>query len=743
MQQLMGWARAMTTLLHSGHKSIRASHLWDAPRMAQVFPCAPAGVDPLVLGQYRILECLGAGGMGKVFRAEHQLMGRQVAIKVMSAALLSDSESCARFHQEVRLVARLCHPNIVLAHDADEEQGVHFFVMEYVHGADLGQIVAEYGALPIPFACECMKQTALGLQHAHEHGLVHCDIKPSNLLLRDGMTSVYNYLGRQAGENPVNKPLIKILDFGLARLAGKAPGIGERPGSPEPGLCGTPDFMAPELGRDSTTVDIRCDLYSLGCTFSFLLTGQLPYPGGSWSEKLIRHHYDPAIPVCNMRPDVPAAIAGVVGRLMRKDPVDRFSTPGEVASAIQAWQDAESLTQRSAFSRPLDSNRSRIVRQDPPRKLPVIDDGLAPRMDEPRRATHQSRRRLGWPMAACLAIACGFGLAWVASTPLLGKTVRAFDTWTKQANGEALFLVGRDGTPFSRFDQAVAKAEAGDTILVHGNGPFVLHGISMRGKALTIKADAGFQPRFDFVPAQKDVSWEPLFYADRALTLEGLHLHYAVEKTAHPGSAVAHLIYVEGSPLKLLNCKLTATNAQALIVARKSPTIDLDGCSVVANASALCVEVSELGSTKICLQRSQFDVCDPGAAVAAFWANKPLGCECRLELDLIENAFVGSRLLALNGLDRGVSIHAVENSFHFRESLLSIFSTDPTQPLTRLVHWDGSKNRFGGGPKWVTGNSVMTPIGSLKEWKYCWNCSENGSLEASTVTLLTTAQNSN
>ncbi len=185
----------------------------------------------------------------------------------------------------------------MLAHDADEELGVHFFVMEFVEGADLGHIVAEYGALPIPFACECIKQTALGLQHAHEHGLVHCDIKPSNLLLRDGMTSVYNYLGRQAAEGPGEKSLIKILDFGLARLAGKTPGTGERPGTPEPGLCGTPDFMAPELGRDSTTVDIRCDLYSLGCTFSFLLTGQVPYPGG----ELVGKAHSPPLRSCNSR----------------------------------------------------------------------------------------------------------------------------------------------------------------------------------------------------------------------------------------------------------------------------------------------------------------------------------------------------------------------------------------------------------------------------------------------------------
>jgi serine/threonine protein kinase len=160
--------------------------------------------------------------MGQVFLAEHPLMGRKVAIKVMAPNLLSDADSCARFRQEVRLVSQLSNPHIVLAHDASEADGVHFFVMEYVQGADLGHIVAHYGALPIPFVCECIRQAALGLQHAHEHGLVHCDIKPSNLLLRGGMTTVYNYLGRTASQTPLEQPHVKILDFGLARLAGKA-----------------------------------------------------------------------------------------------------------------------------------------------------------------------------------------------------------------------------------------------------------------------------------------------------------------------------------------------------------------------------------------------------------------------------------------------------------------------------------------------------------------------------------------
>ena len=727
----------MTTLVHSGHKSIKPSHFLESPRSDDAFPADPASVDPVALGQYRILECLGAGGMGKVYRAEHQLMGRQVVIKVMSPALLSDAESCARFRQEVRLVAQLSHPHIVLAHDADEEQGLHFFVMEYVQGADLGNIVAEYGPLPIPFACECIRQTALGLQHAHEHGLVHCDIKPSNLLLRGGVASVYDFLGRPSGESLGAKPMIKILDFGLARLAGKATGAKTEPGSTELALCGTPDYMAPELGRDSTTVDIRCDLYSLGCTFSFLLTGQVPFPGGSWSEKLIRHHYDPAVPVCRMRPDVPAAIAAVVGRLMAKDPGDRFAIPGEVAAAIQAWQEGESSTERSSST---GIREPHSVQGDGPGRADAIhlpDLQTALPIAQPTAGPEASKGRAGirwrWPLAVCAAIGLGLGSAYFLSTPLLSKTMQDIGEWKKNADGQAAFRIGVDGPTFGGFERAVAIAKTGETIFVQGDGPFILRGISCRGKALTIKAGAGFHPRFDFVPLQRDISWDPLFFADKALTLEGIDLNYAEPNSGPTGSAIAHLIYIEDAPLKLVGCKLTATNAQAPIVARRAQNIDIDDCTVTAHASALCLEIGPHDSTKISLRRSQFEVREPGAAVAVFWAHAPLRGHC--EVNLEHNEFTGSRLLALNGLERAFSVHATDNRFHFQQSLLAITSTNPVLSLAGLIRWDGSKNRFAAGAKWVTLNSVGQPIGSLVEWKKCWNCEESGSLEEISLAL--------
>ena len=183
----------------------------------------------LVLGQYRILDRLGAGGMGQVYKAEHLLMKRLVALKVIARAPLPateqaipasddavpqvDAAALDQFHREVQLAAQLCHPNIVTAYDAATADGLHFLVMEYVDGIDLGRRIAESGPLPIPLACECVRQAALGLQYAHERGLVHRDIKPANLLLLREWAST-----RVNGHFPTPVPVVKILDLGLARL---------------------------------------------------------------------------------------------------------------------------------------------------------------------------------------------------------------------------------------------------------------------------------------------------------------------------------------------------------------------------------------------------------------------------------------------------------------------------------------------------------------------------------------------
>ena len=225
----------------------------------------------LVLGQYVLLERLGEGGMGQVFKARHRLMKRVVALKIIRPDRVQDPAALRRFRQEIQAAARLTHPNIVLAHDADEVDGKHFLTMEYVEGTDLGKLVKQQGPLPVALACDCIRQAALGLQHAHEQGMVHRDIKPSNLLLARPQ-------GSQAGG------VVKLMDLGLARLRSDDTKEMTQTGA----VMGTADYIAPEQAADASRADVRADIYGLGCTLYFLLAGQPPFPGRHGDGKAFR-----------------------------------------------------------------------------------------------------------------------------------------------------------------------------------------------------------------------------------------------------------------------------------------------------------------------------------------------------------------------------------------------------------------------------------------------------------------------
>jgi hypothetical protein len=266
--------------------------------------------------RYRILGLLGAGGMGTVFKAEHRLMERVVALKVMRKSLLHRASAVTQFRQEVRVAARLCHPNIVTAHDADQAGDVHFLVMEFVAGSSLDRVVAERGPLPPAEACDYARQAALGLQHAFEQGMVHRDIKPHNLMR-------------------TQEGVVKILDFGLARFASEAAATG---GVPPGGIVmGTPDYMAPEQARTPQQADTRADIYSLGCTLFYLLTGRVPFPADLPQQKLAAHLEQTAPSVEDFRQDLPPGLSGVLERMLAKDPAHRYQTPAGVARALEVY----------------------------------------------------------------------------------------------------------------------------------------------------------------------------------------------------------------------------------------------------------------------------------------------------------------------------------------------------------------------------------------------------------------------
>jgi serine/threonine-protein kinase len=290
----------------------------------------------LVIGQYVLLDRLGQGGMGKVFKAIHRGMRRLVALKVIHPDLMLNEEVVTRFYREIRLVGQFSHPNIVHAYDAGPVGKVHALAMEYIEGTDLGRHVKRCGPLDVARACDYVQQTADGLQYAFERGLVHRDIKPHNLLV---------VFARAGGERDV----IKILDLGLARLQRPDSGNSSMVTPSKAAMMGTPDFLAPEQAVDFHAADTRSDIYSLGCTLFFLLTGRPPFTGGTIAEKLLRHQMmEP--PDLGQRADVPAALAQLVRRMLAKRPEDRLQTPGDVARALRAYtnapSDAITLTER-------------------------------------------------------------------------------------------------------------------------------------------------------------------------------------------------------------------------------------------------------------------------------------------------------------------------------------------------------------------------------------------------------------
>jgi len=285
--------------------------------------------------RYEIVRRLGAGGMGSVYLAHHRVMDRPVALKVIRGDLLDNAALVERFRREVKSAAHLAlHPNIVAAYDAEQAGDSHFLVMEFVDGINLGDLVKSRGPLPYEAACDAIKQAAEGLEHAHQRGMVHRDIKPQNLMrTADGQ--------------------IKILDFGLARLVSEVlPDLAAaaeendepqaRSTAPDGGIkltltdmvLGSADYIAPEQALDPRSADIRADIYSLGCTLYHLLAGQPPFPEGNLSQKLAAHAERPPKPLSKLCPDAPRELVRIVYRMMAKDRSRRFQRPAEVAKVL-------------------------------------------------------------------------------------------------------------------------------------------------------------------------------------------------------------------------------------------------------------------------------------------------------------------------------------------------------------------------------------------------------------------------
>jgi serine/threonine protein kinase len=308
--------------------------------------------------KYEILEYLGQGGMGRVFLAQHTLMRRLVALKLLPASTkTADPAAVERFLREARAVAALDHPNIVRAHDLDHHNNVYYMVMEYVEGSDLQGLVRSHGPLDILRAAHYVAQTARGLHHAHQAGWVHRDIKPGNLLLNRQGT-------------------VKILDMGLARLfRDQSDALTKDFG--DKSVLGTLDYLSPEQVMNSHDVDTRTDIYSLGATFYFLLTGAPPFPEGTVAQKLLWHQLKDPAPVGDLRPEVPEHMALVVETMMAKSPADRYQDPLEVVEALAPWTETLIAPPPDEEMPRLSPKVARLCRVEAPMPAPTTADGLS------------------------------------------------------------------------------------------------------------------------------------------------------------------------------------------------------------------------------------------------------------------------------------------------------------------------------------------------------------------------------
>jgi tRNA A-37 threonylcarbamoyl transferase component Bud32 len=287
---------------------------------------------PPILGEYELLERLGAGGMGEVFKARHRKLGKLVALKLITAGKRESQQRLDRFLREIRAIGTLDHPNVVEAHDAGEQDGIVYLTMKLVEGVDLTKLVRERGPLSVAETCNLARQAALGLHYLHGRGLVHRDLKPSNLMRTPDGT-------------------LKILDLGLARWRLEA----EKDDLTATGQAiGTPDYLAPEQIRDAASADIRADLYGLGGTVFFLLTGRTPFAHRrDPMQKLEAHRSEEPTDVRTLRPDVPDGLAELIHCLLAKRPEDRPQSPALVSDTFAAWSGGagQGLAARAGNSR--------------------------------------------------------------------------------------------------------------------------------------------------------------------------------------------------------------------------------------------------------------------------------------------------------------------------------------------------------------------------------------------------------
>jgi serine/threonine protein kinase len=667
----------------------------------------------LRLGPYRILDHLGSGGMGEVYKAEHRLMGRTVALKVVSLKDPADTpcpvgrapevsspsgeESAiatpreygrrdeaalvAGFRREIRAHARLSHPHVVAAYDAARARGTLFLVLEYVEGVNLEQLVTRAGPLPVAFACEAVHQAALALAHLHGQGLLHRDVKPANLLLAcPPEACVESMIWRDPRKD---RPHVKLLDMGLTRSL-VAPLRG-------PSLEGTLDFLAPERAQGSAPLDVRGDLYSLGCTLYYLLAGQVPFPGGTWTAKLLRHQFETPESLSALRPDVPAPVLALVERLMARSPEDRFPSPRAAAGAL-----------------------GEVVEFPPPAPLPAREEPSAPEPERPRRNFYALAAGLVFLAVLGGGLAAG-GKHWFTSAPGGTDAVAPAPAEPPARVACSFSLEGKPGR-FASLADAIAAAEDGDTILVCGTGAVPTPPVRWRGKALTLRAAPGCRPCLEYQPDKGSPSgwWQALLTTDRPLTLEGIGLRLAGGWKGPAGP----LVCVEGGSLTVRDGVLTHPEDSPALVVRRGSALALERCTLEVGELACSVEVGG-PSCEVHLRETKVRTRSPGGAALSLWAGASAGPVATRVL-LEGAACEAGRIFSLRGLAAPVEVKATDSHFSFRKALVHCTGYPASEGWRGALRWQGRGNRFEGTASWLLLDRGPFPVHDLASWQRLW-----------------------
>lgn len=618
----------------------------------------------LRLGRYLLLERLGAGGMGHVFKAVHVLMNRVVALKIVARLPRDEQRAGIRtqFRREAEAAAALRHPHIVTSHDAGVSRGRLFLVMEHLAGIDLGRHVLRSGPLDEATAREILRQVGHALHFAHTRGLVHRDIKPTNIFLV---------------ENHGGPTLVKLLDLGLARHTSGREEVGQQ-------VAGTPDFMSPEQAANPDQTDVRGDLYSLGCTIYYLLAGQPPFPGGTWTEKLLQHQYDAPTPLGELRPDVSPGFLDVIDRLMAKDPQQRPASPAALLHELEALtRGEEHQTAR-----------------------PPTSHGGASDFWHSELAAKAGK------------VLCAIGLGLVLACGLREVAMFREDAARRTAARQPARPVTRpmpyqvegDSKTYGALADAIAAASSGGVIVVTGAGPHRLKAMSLRGKALTLRAGAGVRPCLEKIGTPGGLPWEGMLNAYQPLTLQGLELRLG-------SNAEGPLVVSEGASVRLLDCHYNGKGRAAAVAIRHAARLDVRNCRFDAELG-LAIEVD--GHTAVAIDGCQFISARPDSAAVALWSSE-LAMASAVELRCAETTFETSRVLAVHGLRGPARIRARDCTFRFAEALLAFTAGPPGSRWRDACDWHGTRNRFRATGAWVAVNGEPQDVEGLSAWQELWH----------------------